>query len=178
MICQNLKIHELAKHWYAETCLIIDTEATGGKDSELIDLAIVEFPTGKVLYESFVYTDKEMNYFAQQVHGIESHQLINAPSFSQVCEEVFPIIQNKNIFAYNTSYDKRIFLGFAAKLELEIPDANWHCLMQMYKQYKNAKKVCSLTQACEELNVQSGTHRAKSDALAAARVLYRMYQQY
>lgn len=178
MICKNPKIQDIARQLFAEGCLIIDSETSGGKSHQLIDLAIVEFPTGKVLFDSLVYTDGEMNYYAQQVHQIPQWKLKLAPKFHDLWFQIEPILKHRTVLAFNAAFDRRILESAIKSYNFSVPEINWLCLMNLYKEYKAENYFTNLAAACQELNVKSGNHRAKEDALAAARVLYRMAQGY
>ena len=78
--------------------------------------------------------------------------------------------------AYNAAFDKKSLQATIQFWGNDLPESNWQCIMQAYKRYRGYDKPVKLAKACQEMNVRAGTHRAKEDALAAARVLYRMAQ--
>lgn len=181
------EIIELAKYLVDSKCYIIDTETTGVFDkkqtnrSDVIDIAIIEIPTGDVILDSYIYSNLPMNYYAQKCHGISSEDIKHAPKFPHIWENYLSHILYRKIplLAYNVSSDYNSIKNCAEYYGYEYSDySNWSCIMKMYKIYRGYNKVVSLEQACKEMNVPCGTHRAKTDALAAGRVLYRMSKGY
>lgn len=179
-LCNDSKWYEWAVEKYESGCLVLDTEATGCsiKTDDVIDVALVAFPSGEVVFQSLVRPAQSISRFAMEVHGISYNMLRDQPVLEDVWDKISSIIEGKNILAYNSNFDFNILKNNCLRRSLSFPDAEWECLMKAYKGYKLESKYTSLANACQELSVKAGSHRAVSDALAAARVLYRMCQRY
>lgn len=164
---------EWARKIIAEKALLIDTETTGGSfEDEIIDLAIIQLPELEVLYSGLIKPTRHINYYAQQVHGITYEMLQHAPYLESEADKINQIVKNQNIVAYNVSFDKRLFHQSYNKYSIEIPDCTWECLMVQCT--KLFGKQLKLSKICEILNIEKGTHRAKTDALAAAKVIHKI----
>jgi DNA polymerase III epsilon subunit-like protein len=164
-----------------ETSLVLDTESCGGnKNDEVISLAIVRLYDGKPMFNSLLRpsSDVKFNWYATQVHGITEDKLVGQPTLSDVHSEVYSILHGKKVAAFNHTSDKRMLDQTFNKYELDKPEINWYCIMKAYKNYTQSPTVTNLTAACQEMNIKAGTHEALDDALAAARLIFRISQEY
>lgn len=164
-----------------ETTVVTDTESCGGnKNDEIISLAVVRLCDGKPLINTLLRPsdDVKFNWYATQVHGITQAKLVGAPHISDVYEEFYELTHNRNVLAYNHTADKRMIEQTLNKNSLDIPEANWYCVMKQFKNYTQSTAVTNLTSACQLMNVKAGTHDALDDALATARLVFRISQEY
>jgi DNA polymerase III epsilon subunit-like protein len=164
-----------------ETSLVLDTESCGGnKTDEIISLAVVRLHDGKPMFNSLIRpsSDVKFNWFATQVHGITEKMLHNQPTIADVYEEIYELLHQKKVAAYNHAADKRMLEQTFYKYSLDKPEINWYCIMKAYKNFTQSSSVTNLTAACKEMNVKAGTHAALDDALAAARLIFRISQEY
>lgn len=161
--------------------VVIDTESCGGsKVDEVIGIGIVRLHDGEVLMNTLVQPseDVKFNWYATQVHGITQKALKTAPRFPVVWEMLHTLLDGKNVLAFNHSSDKRMLEQTTSKYRLDFPSVSWYCVMKAYKQFTMRSQNTGLSQACLELNVKAGNHDAVEDALAAARVVHRIAQNY
>lgn len=85
--------------------VILDTETTGiSRDSEIVELAILSI-NGDVLFNSFIKPQHPIDPRAIAVHGITDEMVANAPSFTDIAEQVYRILKDKTIVAHNVVYD-------------------------------------------------------------------------
>lgn len=171
---------EVIEYYYDLGAVVIDTESTGGSViDEVIEIGIVRAKDGELLYHSRVKPSiTKMNYYAQKVHGITMEELVDEPILTDIWDDIAPILAEFPVFAYNHTADKRFIKQSVDAYSIELPDIKWQCIMKAYSEYTNRPHGINLTQACRELDIEAGSHTAVSDALAAARVLYRMWQKY
>jgi len=173
---------EWAKKLRSNTdAVVIDTESCGGSaNDEIIALAIVRLHNGEELFSSLLRpnSDVKFNWYASQVHGITKKQLTHAPQLPDVWNKIYPLLHNNEVLAYNFSSDERMLRQTVNKHSLDVPDISWYCIMNAYKKFTLRTANTNLTQACLEMKVKAGTHDALDDALAAARIVYRIEQNY
>lgn len=164
-----------------ETSLVLDTESCGGnKNDEIISLAVVRLHDGKPMFNSLLRpsSDVKFNWYATKVHGITEAKLVGQPTIVDVYDEVYDLLHGKMVAAFNHTSDKRMMEQTFNKHSLDKPDINWYCIMKAYKNFTQSSAVTNLTSACQEMNVKAGTHDALDDALAAARLIFRISQEY
>jgi DNA polymerase-3 subunit epsilon len=158
-----------------DQALVIDTETTGSSaEDEVIELAIVRASDGTVLFDEQFKASKPIEYFAQRVHGIRDIDLRNKPRIGDFWDRLNEILDGATVGAWNSPYDSRMLGQTFRKYALPEPGAEWVCLMALYRQFKGLPKNCKLEDACQAMGVRRGSHRAVTDALAAARVLYKI----
>lgn len=158
-----------------DEALVIDTETTGSSaEDEVIELAIVRASDGMILFDEQFKPSKPIEYFAQRIHGIRDIDLRNKPRIGEFWDKLNEILDGKTVGAWNSPYDSRLFSQTLDKYALPEPSVEWVCLMTLYKEFKGLPKKPKLDDACEALGVRRGSHRAVTDALAAARVLYKI----
>ncbi len=103
---------------------------------------------------------------------------MSQPVISDVWDELYELLNGKNVLAYNHSADRRMIEQTLNKHALPKPEINWFCIMKAYKNFTQSPSVTNLTSACYHMNVKAGTHDALDDALASARLVHRMAQEY
>lgn len=158
-----------------EKAFVFDTETTGSsKVDEVIDLGVVRASSGDVLVDQLFRPSKKIDPWAFQVHGITDEELLDKPRIAERWDELYPLLDGATCVAWNSSYDSRLFSQTADKYGLPLPRIEWVCAMKLYREFKGLPKNPKLEDACRALGVRGGTHRAAPDALAAARVLYRI----
>lgn len=175
---------KLAMHWAQKMRMldanVADTESCGGrKEDEIISLGICKVTNGEPLFYSLIRPSSKVkfNYFATKVHGIKEKDLWDAPQIGEVWETVTPLLAEKIVIAYAKSADERMIRQTTDNHGLVLPEITWACAMQWYKLYTGQKNV-TLTKACQQMNVKAGGHNALEDAIATARVIYRMANGY
>lgn len=164
-----------------ETTVVLDTESCGGsKNDEIISLAVVRLFDGKPLLNTLLRpsADVHFNHYATKVHGIKESQLVNAPRITDIYDEYYALTHQRNVLAYNHSADKRMIEQTLRKNSLDIPESIWYCVMKQFKNFTQDTAVTNLTSACQAMNVKAGTHAALDDALATARLVFRISQEY
>ena len=175
----NQSIIEWACEMHDTPALVLDTETTGGaKYDEVIDLGIVVSGSGKVLFDEIFRPEVPVNEHAFKVHGITDSRLVQANKFHTYAEQLYEILESAPLIVWNSNFDERMMIQTFQKYGMPVPQMKFVCAMQKYKHYSWSPKVTSLTNACYAMRVQAGSHRAITDALACARVIFRVTRGY
>lgn len=163
----------LLEYLAEENVLVLDLETTGvSRNDEFIEIAVVEGLTGKVLIDTLVRPTCLIHPAAYKVHGISYEHLMYAPYIEDVAFNIYKILDGRVVAAFNSNFDKRLLEQTFNKQSLRLPNIKaWHCLMEMSSKLFGKK---SLTDICRELKIKGGEHTAVSDALAAARLFYKL----
>lgn len=163
-------IKDSLQRLYDANAVILDSETTGfSKNDEVIDLAVVSFQTGQVIFQEYFIPHVQINPFAERVHKLTLPKLISLgakqlkhfqPTFDLIFNTEYPII------AYNSEFDKRLLNQSIVRHigESAVVKNHWHCAMKAY-QMLNGKQV-KLDDACANFNITAGLHSAESDANA------------
>jgi DNA polymerase-3 subunit epsilon len=125
-----------------ENTVIIDTETTGtDKTDEIVQIAIIDGHTGKVLLNVKIKPNTAISEAASTIHGITNKSVRHCPSYSSIHEKVIKLTQDKTVLIYNAQFDHRIVMQTA-----QIHDCDskvleqWHtfCVMKWYAEYYGA----------------------------------------
>ena len=89
--------------------LFLDTETTGlnAKYEELVELSLID-DEGNVLIDTLLKPTKKTEWKqAQAIHGISSEMVKNAPTFADIAEQFFTLVNqpNQELVIYNKSFD-------------------------------------------------------------------------
>lgn len=177
-----MTIPEALKYLYEKDAFILDTETTSfGKDDEVIDLAIVSFRTGDVIFNRQFMPTKFIDPSAAAVHGytLDSLRNLGAKLFSRSAEELERLFNsNFTYIAYNEKFDKRLLKQTFEKNFMPFREQKWHCAQKAYFKMHGLKKNIKLSEACQIYNVTPGQHSALSDTIATRELLLKMKDNY
>ncbi|MCA0970375.1 ATP-dependent DNA helicase DinG [Halobacillus litoralis] len=160
------------------TFAIVDLETTGNASSKgdrMIEIGIVLMKEdGTVLKEfsSLVYPEREIPPFISSLTGIEDDDVLDAPLFSEIVEEVYSMVKNSCIVAHNIEFD----LGF---LNHELNQAGYPSLHTQIMDTVELSRILlpmspsfKLGHLSEYLGMgHDRPHRALSDAQATSDLL-------
>lgn len=155
---------------------IVDIETTGGYAAAngIIEIAIRIFDGEKVIeeFETLVNPGQVIPRYIQAFTGITNEMVADAPSFEEIAEKVFTILQGNIFVAHNVNFDYSFvksnldFCGYtftAKKL----------CTVRLSRQIFPGFPSYSLGNLCHSLEIQlENRHRAGGDA-AATVVLFK-----
>jgi len=174
----NSRLLQIICEYPVEKLLFLDCETTSLDEPSIIELAIVDF-NGNVIYSSRFATTYIINESAFKAHGINKNDLINSPSPETELQSILAILKNKRVVTYNTNFDFR-----ALKFTFPTPSTNFFfseleknsiCLMAAIKLKLKLHKPLSLTEACEQFDVEKlPAHSAINDTY----MLQRLYTKF
>ncbi|MCI0398449.1 MAG: WYL domain-containing protein [Chloroflexi bacterium] len=172
--------------------VVLDTETTGlhpGLGHRIVEIAAIRLepdPAGKWQitgqFDQLVLPGRRMDPAATQVNGIRDADLVGAPPFSAVADQVVALLEGALLVAHNASFDAG-FLGmelYIRSLAAEpgqyattLPNP-WLCTLRLARQlfhfgHNNLGHVARL------LGVRAGrAHRALNDVHTTAEIFKRM----
>jgi DNA polymerase-3 subunit epsilon len=171
---------------WSKNSVVLDLETTGlSKFDRAIEIAIIDVQTAMVLMHTQIHTTMPISQKAYETHGISLLDLANAPPFEDVWIGLTPILEGKDIIAYNVSFDLRMLRQTAEQHGCHIIEAiKSHCLMRQYGLYAGIKisereyKSHKLIEACKAMGIDhQGEHSSLGDALATRDLLIKMAAQ-
>lgn len=111
---------------------ILDTETTGLKNAEVIEVAVID-TRGKVLLDTLVKPRKAaMNPYAQRVHGISLNMLSDAPEWPDVQPGLQRVLDRGTVLAWNAGFDSRMLNESNQAWELPHDRFLFVCAMRLY----------------------------------------------
>ncbi|MGM0574219.1 MAG: 3'-5' exonuclease [Myxococcota bacterium] len=170
------------KLWRDLPMAVVDVETTGLDPAEdrVIEIAVVHMQGGEVLdtYNELVNPERELPPEAANITGIKPEDLVDAPRFADLVDELLERLDGRGFVAYNLGFDRAF-----VKAEFERCGVDWDpspCidpLVFVRELHKNQGSK-RLGAVCERLGITlDNAHRADADAIAAGRVLYALAEQ-
>lgn len=130
----NPKVIQRARQVLAYDPIFLDTETTGISPNDVvIEVGVVD-RDGARLYESLVKPSVPLPAESIAVHGITETMLIDAPSWKDVWEALYPVLEGRYIGAYNADFDLRMLQQTHRHYGLAWPldDQHFFCVMKLY----------------------------------------------
>lgn len=112
---------------------ILDTETTDF-DGEIVQIAIAD-GHGKTLLNSYVNPRGSISDGATGVHGITKEMVKSAPTWNDVCGEVYRILDGCNVVVYNVQFDRAAMINSGRAWNFDVDyftSITWHCAMEWY----------------------------------------------
>ena len=155
----------------------IDTE-TAVLGDHVIEVGISIFKGGELIseYGTLVKPIVPIDPKASEVHHIYDKDLIDAPSFADIAQNIHNSISFANVMlAYNWDYDATVLNKEFNRLGIKLPNKPMVDPLIFFKQYHKFNKGKKLIDAASKFGIKYiGAHRAVNDATVAGRVLFRM----
>lgn len=101
-----------------EVHCILDTETTGLRDAQIVEIAVVR-ADGETLLNSLVSPSISIPPEVVAIHGISDAMVAAAPTFSELYPKILEASAGKKVIIYNSGFDTRI-LNYCCKLH-ELP---------------------------------------------------------
>lgn len=174
---QSIPISEISPREAEFTVLDFETTGQSANTSRVIEIGLVKIKNYKVVdtYKSFLNPDQHIPYFITQLTGISNFDVVNAPSFDEIINDITNFVGNSILVAHNMSFDysflKREY--FYAGIELfENPTL---CTLKLARRLYPTLPSKSLGNLVKHFRIRhKGVHRALGDATATAKILIKM----
>lgn len=145
--------------------VVIDTETTDF-DGEVIEIAVIDARTDSILLDSLVHPTGPINPEATRVHKITDQMCADAPTWPELWPQLAAVLADRPLVAFNAPFDQGRIAADCARHQLAAPQQRWTCLMRLDARHRRSNRWRTLAAAG-----LGGGHRAKDDAIAAARLL-------
>lgn len=151
---------------------IVDIETTGGyaERNKIVEIAILIHDGKKVIeeFETLINPERVIPSAISAIHGISNAMVQNAPTFAQVAQRIFEILDGKIFVAHNVNFD----YGFI-KHEFELLGRQINlkklCTVRLCRKIVAGLSSYSLGNICQQLKIRiENRHRAGGDARATA----------
>jgi DNA polymerase III epsilon subunit-like protein len=161
-----------------DQAVALDCETNGtGKDSEVIELAIVSVQTKEVLFDSLIQpTDLTItSEKVQAIHQIPREELEKAPTFPDVWPLLCSLLVSHPLVAYNDKFDIPMIRRSALKWGIQAPRLYSTCAMKLFSAYQETDDWYTLDEACTLMAIDrtpfGDAHRALADTPATVALL-------
>lgn len=155
---------------------VVDLETTGlspGAHERVVEIAIVhadEYGSVTGQWETLVNPQRHVG--AEHIHGIRAADLIDAPAFSDIADDVMELLSGRVMVAHNARFDRGFLTAEFGRTSRALPDdAPTLCTMQLARELIPGAGR-SLADCCAAFDIAlEDAHRAAVDARATAELL-------
>ena len=164
----------------------LDTETTGlGCDAQIIELAVCD-ALGNSVFNSRIRPTVDIEPEAMAVHGISMDDLLTAPGWLEVSDQIREILQDRLVIAFNASFDLRLMRQTA---EAAGDNRDWIDVLQVSCAMAlsvdafgatNRHGTISLASSLSAIGVchRGAAHQAMTDALAVRDLVVSLAEHY
>ncbi len=159
----------------------IDFETTGivANKNRVIEVGLVKFDNQFQIvdeYESLINPGRDVG--RTDIHGIMPSQLVDAPTFSGICQDICEFIDGSILIAHNKSFDLSFLRRELELIGVEMIDLDALCTMELMRSaFPSAPR--KLSDCCEYLSIEvENAHQALSDARMAAKIAIVVLKEY
>jgi ATP-dependent DNA helicase DinG len=158
------------------TFSVVDLETTGsviGVD-EIIEIGLVQIRGGKVTnrFETLVWSDRTIPPWVARLTGIANDDLEGAPTFSDVAEQLFSLLDDNVFVAHDIRFDLPFLRWEFARRGLVRPAVAGLCTLELSRLLWPDLTSRSLPDLARTFDVaHENPHRAADDAMATGGVL-------
>lgn len=168
--------------WRDTPLAVVDVETTGldPKVDRIVEIAIIHMVGGEVTeaYATLVNPDQELPEEVVRITGIQPEQLVDAPRFEAVADEVLARLQGRVLVAYNLPFDRAFISEELARSGRELPTLVPIDPLVFIRELHKSQGSKRLSAVAERLGIPlTQAHRAQDDAEVAGRVLYALAGQ-
>lgn len=111
------------------------------------------------------------------IHGIREGDVVDAPTFDVLWDELKPYLEGKLVVCHNASFDISVLRRTLDLYELPYPTFDYCCTMVMSKQFYPYLVNSKLNTVSRYLDFDFNHHHAGSDASACANILLRISEE-
>lgn len=153
---------------------IVDIETTGGyaANHRITEIAIYHHDGIQITdaYHTLVNPGRDIPYYITGLTGITTEMVLDAPTFEEVAQDLFSLLEGKVFVAHNAHFDYSFL-----KREFELSGINWNakklCTVRLSRKIIPGLKSYSLGSLSESLGITiTNRHRAGGDASATAKI--------
>lgn len=162
----------------------IDFETANHCLDSACSLGIVSVEKGKVVYQKEYLINPECVFEPSNIliHNITPNDVMTAPTFPEIWNEIYEIINGRIVFAHAADFDISVLRAMIDRYGLKMPDIKIGCTLKIARiAFKDILPNCKLNTISNYLEVNHNHHNALSDALVCyymIKYVERMYRVY
>ncbi|MDR3247065.1 MAG: 3'-5' exonuclease [Prevotellaceae bacterium] len=111
-----------------------------------------------------------MNYWNENIHGISTRDLADAPYFDDAWKEIEPYIADNLLVAHNAAFDVSVLRYVLNYYGINSPTADYLCSVKMARRIWPDMANHRLNTLCQHFGIIFNHHRAGADAESCARI--------
>ncbi|NDV93568.1 DNA polymerase III subunit epsilon [Dysgonomonas sp. 521] len=152
----------------------IDFETANQELSSVCSVGIVVIRNGIITERFYSLIQPEPNYYCygnSQVHGLTAEDTADAKVFSEVWQEIEPLIENLPLVAHNKGFDESCLKAVFRTYRMDYPDYIFYCTLAASRRQLKHLPNHQLHTVAEDCGyILTNHHNALADAEACAKV--------
>ncbi|MCZ7601484.1 MAG: exonuclease domain-containing protein [Melioribacteraceae bacterium] len=174
---QEVQISELTIEEAQFAVLDFETTGTSSKFARAIEVGIAKVKNGKVIdtYSSLINPGSQIPYQITLLTGITNEDVLNAPYFEDIVDEIENFIGDSILVAHNLQFDLSFLRSEFLRAGKDVKEIPKVCTLKIARKLYPSLPSKSLGNLVKYLRVKHvHVHRALGDALATAKILDKM----
>jgi DNA polymerase III epsilon subunit family exonuclease len=172
---QSVNVREWSQQPPVLPFAVLDVETTGlsSDRDRVIEIAVVRCaPDGSFIDEWSTLVDPGRDPGPTHIHGISAADLVGAPTFAKIAEELAQRVEGSMIVAHNLSFDAGFLSAEYARTPIPLPNQPALCTLQLARHVLPDNGGYSLAACAAALAIDHpNAHRALPDTQVTALVL-------
>jgi|GEM_PF-131830 len=121
--------------------------------------------------------EDEFSHINSLIHKITADDVVNAPTFPMVWDEIKHLFVKYPVVAHNVPFDKSVLEKVCKKYKIELPEILYFCTLELSRQnYPNLDRH-TLDSLCEYFEISlNNHHECCCDSLACAELMIMMLE--
>lgn len=162
----------------------IDFETANHQLDSACSLGIVSVKKGVIEYQHEYLINPECIFDENNImiHGITPCVVEKAPTFPEIWDEIYEIINGRIVFAHAADFDISVLKAMINRYNLKIPSIEIGCTLRVAKiAFKDILPNCKLNTISQYLQIEHNHHNGLSDALVCyymIKYVEKMYRVY
>jgi DNA polymerase III subunit epsilon len=159
---------------------IVDIETTGGSPANggITEIAILVFDGNRVTkkFTTLINPEQHIPIYITGLTGIDNKMVVEAPTFEDIAEDIFKLLQGNIFVAHNVNFDFS-FVDSNLKKHGYILDSKKLCTVRLARKVFKTEPSYSLGNLCRSLGIKvNNRHRAEGDAQATVTLFEKILQ--
>jgi DNA polymerase III subunit epsilon len=159
---------------------IVDIETTGGSPANggITEIAILVFDGKRVTkkFTTLINPEQHIPIYITGLTGIDNKMVAKAPTFEDIAEDIFKLLQGNIFVAHNVNFDFS-FVDSNLKKHGYILDSKKLCTVRLSRKVFKTEPSYSLGNLCRSLGIKvNNRHRAEGDAKATVTLFEKILQ--
>lgn len=161
--------------------IVIDFETANAEMNSACSIGIAGVRNNQIVGEYYSLIKPKylsVNQKNFEIHGISENDLLNAPSFKEIWQDIYQFIQDsKYIVAHNAQFDMSVLNETAKVYKIEVENFQFVCSMNLCNGYTGStgNSLDAISKYFEVEN--SNHHNALSDAKIAAQCIIKTIEK-
>lgn len=162
--------------------IAFDFETANFQKHSACSIALIMVQDDQIVgrYYSLIQPETDFHWKNIQIHGIQPEDVVDAPKFPEVWEEIKDYFQeNRLIVAHNATFDCSVLKGCLDYYGIEQPHYLSLCTVQTSRKLLPEFENHRLNTVCDNLGITlDNHHNALDDSLACANILLYQAKQF